>query len=93
MGGGLRGSRAGKGPPTSNLLQIRRWFDIAPVACALVTAAAVQVGDPGRVFGTILANHTRGLDDDLQRQAGRIEQRQGHLLAESAGELQHRYRR
>ena len=47
-------------------------------------AAAVQAGDPGRVFGTILANHTRGLDDNLQRQAGRIEQGQGHLLAEGA---------
>ena len=87
MGGGLRGSRVGKGPPTSNLLQVRRWFDVATVA------AAVQAGDPGRVFGTILANHTRGLDDDLQRQAGRIEQRQGYLLAESSGELQNPCRR
>jgi hypothetical protein len=47
-------------------------------------AAAAQAGDPGRVCGTILANHTRGLDDDFQRQAGRIEQRHGHLLAEGA---------
>jgi hypothetical protein len=37
-----------------------------------------------QTLGTILANHTRGLDDYLQRQAGRIETRQAHLLAESA---------
>ncbi len=35
-------------------------------------------------LGTILANHTRGLDDYLQRQAGRIEERHGNLLAETA---------
>jgi hypothetical protein len=35
-------------------------------------------------LGTILATHTRGLDDYLQRQAGRIEERHGNLLAETA---------
>ncbi len=35
-------------------------------------------------LGTILANHTRGLDDFLQRQGQRLDQRQQTLLAESA---------
>lgn len=35
-------------------------------------------------LGSILANHTRGLDDFLQRQGARIEERHQSLLAESA---------
>lgn len=35
-------------------------------------------------LGSILASHTRGLDDYLRRQASRIDERQQSLLAESA---------
>lgn len=35
-------------------------------------------------LGTLLANHTRGLDDYLNRQSDRIERRQNNLLEESA---------
>ena len=37
-----------------------------------------------QALGTILATHTRGLDDYLQRQASRIEERHGQLLAHTA---------
>ena len=37
-----------------------------------------------QALGTILATHTRGLDDYLQRQASRIEARHGQLHAHTA---------
>ena len=40
-----------------------------------------------QALGTILASHTRGLDDYLQRQAQRIDERHDHLLAETTGFL------
>jgi hypothetical protein len=40
-----------------------------------------------QTLGSILANHTRGLDDFLQRQAQHIEQRHQILLAETPGFL------
>lgn len=48
------------------------------------TPISDSLGADLHTLGTILANHTRGLDDYLQRQAGRIEERHGHLLSESA---------
>ncbi|WP_341899530.1 hypothetical protein [Synechococcus sp. UW140] len=48
------------------------------------TPISDSLGDDLHALGSILANHTRGLDDYLQRQAGRIEERHGHLLSESA---------
>lgn len=48
------------------------------------TPISDSLGDDLHALGSILANHTRGLDDYLQRQAGRIEARHGHLLSESA---------
>jgi hypothetical protein len=48
------------------------------------TPISDSLGAELQTLGTVLANHTRGLDDYLQRQAGRIETRQAHLLAESA---------
>jgi hypothetical protein len=38
-------------------------------------------------LGTILASHTRGLDNYLQRQAQRLDERQQQLLAETANAL------
>jgi len=38
-------------------------------------------------LGTILASHTRGLDNYLQRQAQRLDERQQQLLAETANSL------
>ena len=38
-------------------------------------------------LGTILASHTRGLDNYLQRQAQRLDERQQQLLAETASAL------
>ena len=38
-------------------------------------------------LGTILASHTRGLDNYLQRQAQRLDERQQKLLAETASAL------
>jgi len=46
-----------------------------------------SLGADLHTLGTILANHTRGLDDYLQRQASRIEERHSNLLAETAGLL------
>jgi hypothetical protein len=40
-----------------------------------------------QALGSILANHTRGLDDYLQRQAHRLDDRQQMLLAETAAFL------
>ncbi|MFZ0407445.1 MAG: hypothetical protein WAM11_04955 [Cyanobium sp.] len=40
-----------------------------------------------QTLGTILAHHTRGLDDYLQRQATRLEERHQILMAESPGFL------
>lgn len=40
-----------------------------------------------QALGTILATHTRGLDDYLQRQASRIEERHGQLLSHTADVL------
>ena len=40
-----------------------------------------------QALGSILANHTRGLDDYLQRQAHRLDDRQQILLAETAAFL------
>lgn len=40
-----------------------------------------------QALGSILANHTRGLDDYLQRQAHRLDDRQQRLLAETAAFL------
>ena len=48
------------------------------------TPISDSLGADLHTLGTVLANHTRGLDDYLQRQAGRIEERHGHLLSESA---------
>lgn len=48
------------------------------------TPISDSLGEDLHALGSILANHTRGLDDYLQRQAGRIEERHGHLLSESA---------
>jgi hypothetical protein len=51
------------------------------------TPISDSLGADLHTLGTILANHTRGLDDYLQRQAGRIEERHGHLLSETADVL------
>ncbi len=40
-----------------------------------------------QALGSILANHTRGLDDYLQRQAHRLDDRQQLLMAETAAFL------
>jgi hypothetical protein len=48
------------------------------------TPISDSLGADLHTLGTVLANHTRGLDDYLQRQAGRIEERHGNLLAETA---------
>ena len=48
------------------------------------TPISDSLGNDLHALGSILANHTRGLDDYLQRQAGRIEERHGQLLSESA---------
>lgn len=48
------------------------------------TPISDSLGADLHTLGTVLANHTRGLDDYLQRQAGRIEERHGYLLSESA---------
>lgn len=40
-----------------------------------------------QALGSILANHTRGLDDYLQRQAHRLDDRQQLLIAETAAFL------
>ncbi len=51
------------------------------------TPISDSLGADLHTLGTVLANHTRGLDDYLQRQAARIEERHGNLLAETAGLL------
>ena len=48
------------------------------------TPISDSLGDDLHALGSILANHTRGLDDYLHRQAARIEERQSHILSESA---------
>ena len=44
------------------------------------TPISDSLGADLNTLGSILASHTRGLDDYLQRQAQRVEQRQGRLL-------------
>lgn len=51
------------------------------------TPISDSLGADLHTLGTILANHTRGLDDYLQRQANRIEERHGQLLSETADVL------
>jgi hypothetical protein len=51
------------------------------------TPISDSLGADLHTLGTILANHTRGLDDYLQRQAGRIEDRHGLLLSETTSLL------
>jgi hypothetical protein len=51
------------------------------------TPISDNLGADLQALGSILASHTRGLDDYLQRQAQRLEQRQGLLLAETPGLL------
>ena len=51
------------------------------------TPISDSLGADLHALGSILANHTRGLDDYLQRQAQRLEQRNQLLLAETAGFL------
>ena len=48
------------------------------------TPISDSLGADLHTLGTILANHTRGLDDYLLRQADRIEERHGRLLSETA---------
>lgn len=48
------------------------------------TPISESLGADLHSLGTILANHTRGLDDYLQRQAERIQERHGNLLSETA---------
>ncbi|MBD2551072.1 hypothetical protein H6G65_16060 [Microcystis elabens FACHB-917] len=48
------------------------------------TPISDSLGADLHTLGSILATHTRGLDDYLQRQAGRIEERHGRLLSETA---------
>lgn len=47
------------------------------------TPISDSLGAELQALGTILASHTRGLDDYLSRQARRIEERSQNLLAES----------
>lgn len=51
------------------------------------TPISDSLGADLQALGTILANHTRGLDDYLQRQASRIEERHQILLADAPGFL------
>lgn len=51
------------------------------------TPISDSLGADLQTLGTILASHTRGLDDYLKRQAQRIEERHDNLLAETAGFL------
>ena len=48
------------------------------------TPISDSLGDDLHALGSILANHTRGLDDYLHRQAARIEERHSHILSDSA---------
>ena len=51
------------------------------------TPISASLGADLQALGTILANHTRGLDDYLSRQARRIDERSQNLLAETPGLL------
>jgi hypothetical protein len=51
------------------------------------TPISDSLGADLQTLGGILANHTRGLDDYLMRQAQRIEERHQNLLADAPGFL------
>lgn len=51
------------------------------------TPISDRLGADLHSLGTILASHTRGLDNYLQRQAQRLDERQQQLLAETASAL------